>query len=330
MEANVKAYRNVLLRLGLMLLLFEGLFEISSTLLTLVLVPFYTHFLNPMGIATATQLSQGVLYLLSFMLPTVLFRLTASDSVPVEPMHLGVRLPKETPLYVLGSMAVILSAAYLNAYFVDWFAMGPSINEQIESVGIKNYEIVLTFFTTALVPAVCEEFLFRGVVLSNLLPYNRTAAVVISAVCFGMMHRNAGQVLYATIAGLVLAILVIRTGSIWCSMLVHLFNNFFSVVESVIITRLDELTAMRWIALLDFSLLALGFVCIVVLLLPKPRDWRDDGCFGQTVSALQLAESRPIPAEKLFRASLSPALIAFLVACVGVMYLNVVVMQWLG
>jgi membrane protease YdiL (CAAX protease family) len=268
------------------------------------------------------------------MLPAVFFRKTARlgvgkdrAAVPVEPMHLGLRLPTRLPLYLLGSLAVILAAAYLNSFVLTWFSMGPSIAEQTMPTKMENYEIVLAFFATALIPAVCEEFLFRGVVLSNLLPYNRTAAVVISAVCFGMMHRNTGQVLYATLAGLVLGWLVIHTGSVWCSMLVHLLNNFMAVVQSVIAVRLEEGMASVLIALLDCTVLSLGLLSILWLLLRPGKCWRDEGCFGQTESALQLSESRPIPADRLMRASLSPTVIVFLATCAAVMYLYAVSLQ---
>ena len=37
------------------------------------------------------------------------------------------------------------------------------------------------------VPALCEEFLFRGCILSNLLPYGKTTAILASAVLFSMI-----------------------------------------------------------------------------------------------------------------------------------------------
>jgi sodium transport system permease protein len=90
----------------------------------------------------------------------------------------------------------------------------------------------LVLLAIAITPAVCEEFLFRGYVLSAFnRPGRHTLAVVISAVAFGAVHMIPQQVFYATLLGLVLGLLAIRTRSIWPGLLFHFTFNAISVIQ---------------------------------------------------------------------------------------------------
>ena len=56
-------------------------------------------------------------------------------------------------------------------------------------------------------------------------------AVVLSAVAFGAVHMIPHQVFYATLLGLVLGLLAIRTGSIWPSLTFHAVFNGIAVLR---------------------------------------------------------------------------------------------------
>ena len=81
----------------------------------------------------------------------------------------------------------------------------------------------------ALTPAICEEVLFRGVLLagtrSNLTPLR---VVLLNGVVFGLFHVPSATVfrlLPSAILGILLAWVVLRTRSIWPGMLMHFINN---------------------------------------------------------------------------------------------------------
>jgi membrane protease YdiL (CAAX protease family) len=133
-----------------------------------------------------------------------------------------------------------------------------------------NYQVVLMLFTTAVVPAFVEEFLFRGLVLSNLLPYGRTTAIFASALLFGVMHQNVEQLLYATVAGLVLGYLYVKTRSIWVCVLLHFVNNFTSVLQTVLAERLSQMTANTVIGVMQGVIFAIGLLSAIIFLLRQP------------------------------------------------------------
>ena len=236
---NFKEYRSVMSRIGIVLvlntLLLQGLSLAADAL--------YGRFGGPLTAAVAdlgmgmeaaeyvlTQLINGAIYLFSFMFPVAVFRML-SRRRPSEVMRLGVRVPKETPLLVIASIGLILGAAYLNSLLMSAFDFS-SLFEEEEMT--KSYQFIISFITTALIPGFCEEFLFRGCVCSNMLPYGRTAAILGSAAAFALMHGNTAQYLYTFCAGVILALLYEETGSIWPGTIVHVCNNFFSVIEEFV------------------------------------------------------------------------------------------------
>lgn len=81
----------------------------------------------------------------------------------------------------------------------------------------------------ALTPAICEELVFRGVLLQGLgQRLSMGGAVLVSALVFGTFHlsfETAIRFLPTAWLGALLAYVVWHTGSLYASMLMHLVNN---------------------------------------------------------------------------------------------------------
>ena len=89
------------------------------------------------------------------------------------------------------------------------------------------------FFIAALTPAVCEELVFRGVLLQSLGREMRGwKAVALSAAVFGAFHlsfETALRFLPTAFIGLLMGWVVWHSRSIFASMLMHFVNNAFVV-----------------------------------------------------------------------------------------------------
>ncbi len=90
----------------------------------------------------------------------------------------------------------------------------------------------LVVVTMAIVPAICEEFFFRGFVLSTLaVRYSTWKAIVFSAIIFGLFHVVSGSLLSlerflpTAMLGIFLAWLAIRTGSLLPGIVLHAAHN---------------------------------------------------------------------------------------------------------
>jgi ABC-2 type transport system permease protein/sodium transport system permease protein len=82
----------------------------------------------------------------------------------------------------------------------------------------------------AVIPAVCEELLFRGVLLSGLAARVRPlGAVLASAAIFGVYHFVAVKFVPTFALGILLGYLCLRSGSVLPGMLVHALHNGLSI-----------------------------------------------------------------------------------------------------
>ena len=78
----------------------------------------------------------------------------------------------------------------------------------------------------AVVPAICEELVFRGFILSGLRHLgHKWRAIIVSAVFFGLVHMILQQQLLAALMGVVIGYVAVQSGSIFPCMLLHVLNN---------------------------------------------------------------------------------------------------------
>lgn len=95
-------------------------------------------------------------------------------------------------------------------------------------------------FLMAVVPAVLEETVYRGVFYNEYSKLNPWKAAVLSGFLFGLMHGNINQFCYAAVMGIVFALLIEATGSILSTMLIHFWINAGSIVIIYLYPKLYE------------------------------------------------------------------------------------------
>jgi sodium transport system permease protein len=116
--------------------------------------------------------------------------------------------------------------------------------KQVPSLGMA----VLLF---AAVPAVCEELAFRGFILTGLERGHRTrSAILLSALLFGFMHVLLSlfqQLFNATLLGLVLGLLAVRSRSIVPGIVFHFLNNALGVVMGSVAAAKAPPAILGWL-----------------------------------------------------------------------------------
>ena len=86
------------------------------------------------------------------------------------------------------------------------------------------------FVLLSITAGVCEELIYRGVLMASLASHvGLWPAAVLSSVVFGLGHCYQGPVgvVRTGVVGLVFAVLVITTGSLWIPMLLHALLDVF-------------------------------------------------------------------------------------------------------
>jgi membrane protease YdiL (CAAX protease family) len=102
--------------------------------------------------------------------------------------------------------------------------------EQFSSFPNNTPALILYFIQLSILAPICEEFVFRGLILQSLRKYGNFFAVLVSSVMFGILHGNFSQTPFAFVVGLALALTVIETGSIWISIIIHCLINSTSLI----------------------------------------------------------------------------------------------------
>lgn len=98
-------------------------------------------------------------------------------------------------------------------------------------IGISDeVPFVIGLLAIALIPAFCEEITYRGFFYNTYRKEYPLGAILLCGLLFGLMHGNLNQFTYAFALGMVFAILVEATDSIWSSVTVHMLVNAFSVI----------------------------------------------------------------------------------------------------
>ncbi|MCR5636262.1 MAG: CPBP family intramembrane metalloprotease [Clostridiales bacterium] len=181
------------------------------------------------------------------------------------------RVPaKKTALLVISGLGICMLANYM----VEMLAViagttGINISSQTMELSMKFTSpgtLGTMLISVAIVPALAEEFMFRGVVLTILRKYGDTFAIFISSLLFGLLHGNFVQTPFAFVVGLVLGFITVYTGSMLPSMIIHCLNNSISIIITYLNNNI-ELEAVTEVIYVSVSVIiaAVGLVSLFVL-----------------------------------------------------------------
>lgn len=134
----------------------------------------------------------------------------------------------------------------------------------------------LSIFTTALLPGLVEETLFRGVLYSRLRRANPIKGILLSALFFGIAHMNFQQFCYAFFLGIVFGFLIEATDSIFASMTAHMvFNGSsilltyamskFSLFSNNTIDAASKVTTSSIVASIPVALIGLALSILLII-----------------------------------------------------------------
>lgn len=179
-------------------------------------------------------LATGLGYVAGIAVPVLMY--FAVKKIPLEDA-----LPFEKPGLLKMAACVFFGAAVcmlanIPANMVANLEKAFQFNGELPSMPLTDdpWVLVLYGIVIAVIPPIVEELLFRGMILHSLRRFGDGFAVVASAILFGFYHGNFIQMVFAFIAGLVMGLVVVRTGSLWTSILIHFINNSISFAVEMV------------------------------------------------------------------------------------------------
>ena len=100
-----------------------------------------------------------------------------------------------------------------------------NLPDSANQISVENIPWYAIFIINALIPAIAEELMFRGLIFKNNKPLGELFAIIISGLFFGLWHQNLPQVCTTAFMGMFLCFIYLRTKSIFPCMVAHFFNN---------------------------------------------------------------------------------------------------------
>ena len=255
-------------------------------------------------------LSMIIIQLLIFVLPAVFYYKLR-----------GKKLTKKLPFkklsghkigFIISTFCVLIfGSALLNTatFYIFGAESQTSMYQTYSPLGATSLtNIAYIIIALAIIPAITEEFVFRGIIQSEYSDYGVGVAILMSSLMFAMLHFNLSQFIVYFFCGVVASYAVYITQSIFAGMALHLLNNLYALFFESSIWK-----AIRSPNSLIFFLFVVTTLFIIFLMIS----------FNGAERILYLAgtkgEASPPEAEKqeggiklLFEALVSPSFIACL------------------
>jgi membrane protease YdiL (CAAX protease family) len=127
----------------------------------------------------------------------------------------------------LGLLAILAaSILYSTIATALHVSLQTNVDILVKRAAAQPWTTLATLIGAVLVAPFCEEIFFRGFFFQGLrLRINVWAAIVLSAIIFGLAHGDSGSLALLIVIGLLLAVLRWQTRSIWPGMALHMLNN---------------------------------------------------------------------------------------------------------
>ncbi|ULQ52283.1 type II CAAX endopeptidase family protein [Flavihumibacter fluvii] len=205
-----------------------------------------TNFNDP-AVLAALKVVLAVMTIVIFLLPALVFAYL-SDKRPLQ--YIGLKKPAPVNFWWLGALMMLLAfplASWLNQ--INQNLHLPSFLKSTEDalrtaeananelmaamLDMRNpLDLVAMLFVVALLPAICEELFFRGVLQRLFIQiFQRPwTGIIITAILFSAFHGQFLGFFPRVFLGIVLGAIYWYSGSIWPAIVAHFINNAIQVV----------------------------------------------------------------------------------------------------
>ncbi len=215
-------------------------------------------------------LYEGLTSLLSILIPTFIVmtaarkkhKLTLEELVPFDKIG-----GKKLAAIVFAGMGICMIAQMMSTLLsINFSLFGFDVDDAVSmTYGTGTVDIIMNSICTALIPALAEEFAYRGAVLGILKKYDTDLAIIGSAFLFGMLHGNLAQIPFAFVVGLVLGYVRVKTNSMLPNILIHFGNNFYAVIVTTLSQTVSDSVSTMIDCAVMISLMVAAFFGIYCL-----------------------------------------------------------------
>lgn len=204
--------------------------------------------INPVVTTVLLLISNFCMHILTFFMFIRMLRLSFSQVFPKTPGKWIIWLA--LPVIAVISIPLMDWITTASFHFFEYNGFYQIIEEEtvrqqaLEPILIHQNpgQLVLSLLAFAVVPAIGEELIYRGLLISRLIQStgNIHFSVIISALIFAAVHWQPLNLLSITLMGIVLGYLYVRTRNIWYGILLHFLINAIQIIQLYVWPELLE------------------------------------------------------------------------------------------
>lgn len=169
--------------------------------------------------------------------------------------------------YLIGAMLIfglLFSLSSLNDLLVNLFELIGYTRKQSFLPDLSGWNIVPALLVIAVIPAVMEEVLFRGLILNSTQNgAGSIGSVFLVGLCFSLYHGSVEQTIYQFICGCLFALLAVRSRSLTPSVLIHFLNNALIIILCACGLTDDTTGELKMPVAANVVLMVLSALCLI-------------------------------------------------------------------
>ena len=194
------------------------------------------------------------------------------------PRDFGYRKVKVRYLFIALALAfgLLFSLNWVNGWFVELLSLlGYTAPESAlpSAAGAGFFGVLLV---VAVLPALCEETIFRGIILDGVKDIGTVAACLLGGLLFSIFHQSPTQTIYQFICGAAFTLLAIRADSIWPAILIHFVNNAVIIFDYKF-DFLSKVSSGGAIAIYVISAVCLAASLVYLIFFDKKTNRKKEG-----------------------------------------------------
>lgn len=160
---------------------------------------------------------------------------------------LRMRLPRPNSflLMISGTLLMISGGLLLSVLFGGLESLSQNFSLYDTFISKSNGTLpsnAYLLIAYAIIPAVCEEFIFRGILCHEYEKGSVARAVAFSSLFFAMLHFNPINILTYLFSGIVLALVLYASRSLFAAVITHLLYNIFGLFGQRYMNTLYKIT----------------------------------------------------------------------------------------
>lgn len=168
--------------------------------------------------------------LILILLPIILILRISKNDLKTT-LKINYTNPLNFLIVIFAAIPLLLLAGILGQIINLIFPISESYISVLQDlIKVQNNGLWFTVFVVGVLPGICEEVMFRGFILNALKKKGVWYSIIFTAILFGVFHLDPFRLLPASLLGIWLGYLAVKTNSLFVPILAHFAHNTLSIL----------------------------------------------------------------------------------------------------